>query len=563
MRRYPALGFLAVAAALALILPSRLTTPRTDPATLAQFAPVPGRGEGAGSLSDVGAAASDGLGSSREGSSGRSSGSGSGPNAGPGRRDLTLKRCVGRPPRQTEDPLSPPCVAYFEGDNFGATWQGVTRDEVTVVAYFGAPSVTPYGRRPPDGTVVDYDEPPSPDDFPYDYAMKVYVKYFNERYQTYNRRVHVIGYWGSGSSTASVRHADAQKVADQFEPFATVTLATTPTAPYVFDTAARGIMSVSFDAYARDAYRRAAPYLWSALPDLEDESALATSYICKKLKGRPAKHSGNSDDLTRTRTFGIAYTDSDEDPEYAKLKDLMVEDLRRCGIDPVVVGIPSGNVDGQRAGPGAVATFRSEGVTTVIVQSTALYVASAATAAHWYPEWFVPGRRVSSSIDQPGPARVLPQDQWRHAMGVSFVARWGDANAQHWSRTYRETCGCDLQAKYWTSTFYDPFAMLFYGIQAAGPRLTPQSFDKGMHAIPPRGSVGPYSPAAYFTPGNYSYLKDAMEIWWDPENTGPGDDKPGCYRIPNDGRRFRAGEWLPGDEDAFVTGPCNGAAPYP
>ncbi len=33
-----------------------------------------------------------------------------------------VRRCVGDPPRQTEDPQSPPCVNYFAGENGGATY---------------------------------------------------------------------------------------------------------------------------------------------------------------------------------------------------------------------------------------------------------------------------------------------------------------------------------------------------------------------------------------------------------------------------------------------------------
>ena len=47
--------------------------------------------------------------------------------------NAVVKRCVGDPPRQTEDPQSPPCVAYWTGDNGGATWKGVTHTTVTVV----------------------------------------------------------------------------------------------------------------------------------------------------------------------------------------------------------------------------------------------------------------------------------------------------------------------------------------------------------------------------------------------------------------------------------------------
>ncbi len=43
-----------------------------------------------------------------------------------------VRRCVGDPPRQTEDPQSPPCVNYWQVDNGGAPAKGVTRDEIRV-----------------------------------------------------------------------------------------------------------------------------------------------------------------------------------------------------------------------------------------------------------------------------------------------------------------------------------------------------------------------------------------------------------------------------------------------
>ena len=40
---------------------------------------------------------------------------------------------LGNPPRQIEDPQSPPCVAFWEGtDNGGATAKGVTADEIRI-----------------------------------------------------------------------------------------------------------------------------------------------------------------------------------------------------------------------------------------------------------------------------------------------------------------------------------------------------------------------------------------------------------------------------------------------
>lgn len=106
---------------------------------------------------------------------------------------------------------------------------------------------------------------------------------------------------------------------------------------------------------------------------------------------------------------------------------------------------------------------------------------------------------------------------------------------------------------------YDNLRMLFWGIQAAGPRLTVQNVDKGLHAIPPRGSPDPYKPAVYFAPGNYTFVKDATAIWWDPAGRAPGDGV-GCWRLSQGGARRRAGEWPVGDGDLFdlASSPCQG-----
>src|SRR5687767_1100554 len=69
-------------------------------------------------------------------------------------------RCVGDPPRQIEDPQSPPCVPFWSGDNGGATYKGVTRDEVRIAA-------------------------------PWLYSPAL-DRFFNARFQFYGRRLNVI-----------------------------------------------------------------------------------------------------------------------------------------------------------------------------------------------------------------------------------------------------------------------------------------------------------------------------------------------------------------------------------
>src|SRR5438309_553347 len=43
-----------------------------------------------------------------------------------------VRQCIGEPPRQIEDPQSPPCVPYFSGSNGGATAKGVTGSQIVI-----------------------------------------------------------------------------------------------------------------------------------------------------------------------------------------------------------------------------------------------------------------------------------------------------------------------------------------------------------------------------------------------------------------------------------------------
>ena len=75
----------------------------------------------------------------------------------------TTRRCFGNPPRQTEDPQSPPCVPGWRGDNGGATSKGVTATEIRIAM-------------------------PAWDEF----IAATLENYFNARYEFYGRRLRIL-----------------------------------------------------------------------------------------------------------------------------------------------------------------------------------------------------------------------------------------------------------------------------------------------------------------------------------------------------------------------------------
>src|SRR5207244_411943 len=102
---------------------------------------------------------------------------------------VRVRRCVGDPPRQIEDPQSPPCVPYWQGDNGGATSKGVTRDEIRIEGNYYA----------------------SPDD----------VAFFNRRFEFYGRHITLVPVADAyGLCDASGERAEAARVDEEVHAFA-------------------------------------------------------------------------------------------------------------------------------------------------------------------------------------------------------------------------------------------------------------------------------------------------------------------------------------------------------
>lgn len=565
LRRYPALAFLTAAGALALLLPSSLRVPLSGPPSVAELAPQPASdGSSApGDLAELAQAGSGGLGSgnARLGSGPATSTTlapgGSLPHQGRPR----VKRCVGRPPRQTEDPMSPPCVASFDGANGGATFRGVTADEVEVVIHWQGGNETAAYRS---GRLVDYAGPPVQGELAQDTAGRVWMRYFNDRYQFYGRRLRLFGYYGRGLTPEQV-NADVAEIAASGA-FALVPLDSLTVANMATGAARSGLVVAVHKGLPRGLYRDNAPRVLSYAPDVEDTAATAGSFICSKLLGRPARFSGDVHEQGRQRVFGLLYTDGADDPLPAQVARELERDVtQRCGLRFRTARVAAQGRDAWPMYPGALASMRTDGVTTVVAitkAGDALTYLPAASAQGWHPEWLYP-QQPGTGGDDTASAQTYPQDQWAHAMVVSFDVRRGLLAEQPWVVAYRDACpDCNPPAGFLPARAYDVLSLLAYGIQAAGPRLTPAAMDKGLHAVPRRPSTDPFLPATYFDPGNWSWIKDAKAMSWDPTGR-PEGNRAGCYRLAREGLRSRAGEWPAGDDDLFVaSSPCQGHSQF-
>ena len=558
LRRYPALGFLAVAALLASLLPSALRVPLSGPTASAELAPVPGESDSAqGDLSALGQTSTGGLGSG-SGIGGLGSGGRGGPGPAPeidqppppddnGRgRNPSNKRCVGKPPRQTEDPLSPACVAYFKGDNFGATSKGVTREEIVVVDLSDSCSG--------EFRVADYEDSstwfPEFTDTPGHAAL---VRYFNDRYQMYGRRVHVYQVRGGAGASGTCPKARMQEVEERLHPFAIVANGLGGLGPEGDVEAARLGTIVSLPGASRELAQANTPYLISFIPDLEDRAANVVEAVCARLAGRTARFAADPGMHGTVRKFGIVYFAQGSDPDNLGVRLVADGIERRCGdrAGDVEIGYVQGTGESRQQ---AAARMKLAGVTTVLMAGSQVFPQEGAQAVGWYPEWLEFGSNVGNN----GNGRGYPPAEYVGALGLMDARRLGPPTEHNHRRAAAEggCAGCRVEER-----MYNHLLLLATGIQAAGPRLTPANFDKGLRALPARQSTDPFAPSAYFAPGNHSFVKDFAMVWWDSTGIPPGTSTPGCWRLVEDGLRYRAQDWQkrPGDEGIKGDGqPCQG-----
>jgi hypothetical protein len=580
-RRYPPLAVVMVALALAVFaLPSALNLPQANPGQTLEYAPVPGD---QGQPSNNGNFAGLGLGQGGTGS-GSVGNAGSGDQAGippppqqalPGvGRTPSKYQCVGNPPRQTEDPNSPPCVAFFSGDNGGATHTGVTRDEITTLftldrSSYAASDGDEQGMAP---GYYDLSQAPKGNEHVMLRGLRLWETYFNQRYQTYGRQVRFTAYVTPDSSPASpaARQADASDNFKTVHPFAGFPdLIYGNEQSYINATAQQGVMD--FGALlmrTSDSFTTYPKQIWGFQPSTQEEARMYAAYVCAKAKPNPVSFSGNTpSDNGKTRHFGLIYTTDQNHPELVAYGQEVEQQLARCGIS---IGVDRGELpvwgDGldssganTTAATAFLARFKRDGVTTVLwAGDPEITVSSTAAKTAYYPEWLLAGDGYQEGNFA---GSLQDQQEWTNARVITPLVqdRAGQVSVDCREAALSINPSVSSVDLPYYCRWYDDLRQYFTGIQVSGPRLAPDTMDQGFRAIPAHASTTAGEPACFYVPGNYTCVKDAIAEWWDPHGGDPSAQSAGCWRINFDGRRYQPGNWPAGDVRAQEkpTNPCN------
>ena len=582
-KNYPplVLASLMVVALLA-VMPSALNIPQSTPSETLEYAPVPPEDQdqpppASGNFSSLGLGSSSGF--SAGGNSDAGLPGGGGEVGGRAVKTAGTKRCVGSPPRQTEDPLSPPCVSYFDGDNGGATYQGVTAEEIRVLiivppnnsngGWKGA------GESPPIGKYYDLAEPAKDDDHSFTRYLRAWQRYFNERYQTYGRFAHFWAFYIGGATSPEQRRAEAIDNYNKVKPFAVVSpQAVSYIADYNNVLASKGVLTFSSQFGTRaESFRRYPGLIWGFLPTLDQHARSYAAFICKKVAPHPVEFSGNDGENGRPRKYGLIYSEAAVEAFAKDFVELVKPMIAECGVEFAAVRThpESGtayDASQQAAGYGAeaMAHFRDQGVTTILwMFGYETTFSRAAAAINYRPEWILVGDGFWVEGNWNG--QDQEQSVWRHAAQFTLMTKMGPLGESAPCRDAYLQVDPEIPRTGFDFTFaclfYDELRQLFTGIQVAGSRLNVQSMDKGYHAIPAIRSKDPSVPACYYAPGDYTCVKDGTIFYFDPDYQDENSlNTPGCWRLLDGGQRYTADTWSTGNVMAHrkSSDPCNGWA---
>lgn len=454
------------------------------------------------------------------------------------------------------DFFAPECFAPFEGDNGGATAQGVTADSIKIVWWIprDADPVLSYI------TSAILNDDTSADD---EHTMRNLVTYYETYYETYGRSVDLVVYEGSGNITdVGAARADAVEIAEEHKPFI-VWGGPTLTNAFAEELHARGIPCIGCGPGQTQDYYVDRPGLAYSITKGPDQlNLLVAEYVGKRLTGDPAIHAGDESMHPKERVFGriwieasAASAESNKQFE-AALADWGVEikESQNYVLDPGTL---------QESASTVIARMKQAGVTSVIFNGDPIApreFTNEATAQEYWPEWIVTG---SVLVDTSAFSRTYDQEQWANAFGVSNLSArinrlvGGPHSVYVWFHGETPRANDNIGV-------INPVVQTFYSYnQLVGPELTIESFQKAIFAAAPTPRAFTAPSISYGLQGvwpeafepDYRGIDDVAEIWWDTTVVGLDEidrEGTGLWRFVNGGQRYQPGEIPEGPPDAFV-----------
>ncbi len=453
--------------------------------------------------------------------------------------------------------FAPECYANAD-DNGGATHQGVTADAITVVIYSAQD----------EDAVLDFVTAPIANDDTSAQnreTVEGYVQLFNQYFQTYGRTVEYHFIEASGQSSDEVAAAaDAARAIEEFKPFAAIGGPVLNNA-WSSAMADAGVVCVSCGLTGGQQFlEEHAPYLYSDVQAGRQTNLHVANYVEARLKDGKAEYGGDAV-ADQDRVFGHLYIRQTEEAEADA--DVLYDLLSERGVDIADDAKTTYNLNDLATLPeqvsSAISKLKAAGVTSVLLQGDPYgpsIVLDEATAQDYYPEWVISGGVL---LDITAFGRTFDQEQWSHAFGISTVPARTVPEKSVADTLYTWFKGEEPPAPDSAGVLWQAAFLFTNGVQAAGPNLTPETFQAGLFSLKEpelriTSNYSRYGNVPFWSEigaeRDYNGPDDKGEIWWDAEATGPdelGREGRGMVRYVEGGKRYLPGDWAGSENRLF------------
>jgi hypothetical protein len=461
---------------------------------------------------------------------------------------------------QFASPYAVPCIAKFTGNNGGATYDGVTANEI-VLAQREFPSTSNSQEIAAQAEAAGVALPQV-----IDQVEQVFLNYFNKVYDLYGRKVVIEPMQATGNSTVESLNegqaqacADAATIAQQMHAFGETGIASNfqagGTGPFSQCAAQDHLVEFEGNAYYDEGtFQSENPYVWSNTQNCTTGSQSEAEVVGTMLAGKKATYAGEADLQSKTRKFGTYVPNV---PAYlnctANFQKVVEQKYHIPATDFTKFAYGLDISTFAQSAQQAIVQFKAEGFTTVVVASdpySAGLLTMAAKAENYYPEWFIIGTALTD--EDPSPQTYDdPTEITGHLFGMSELSASTDTTGPTSlaGKLYKQLTGHTIPKE--TDGDYSQLVEIFNALQAAGPDLTPQSMARGLHAIPALGAPlyqygkWSYNVGATGKPGagEHTASTDARFVWWDANAISPLNHKMGTFVAAFGGKRFSLGQW--------------------
>jgi hypothetical protein len=454
---------------------------------------------------------------------------------------------------------APPCVPGTPGianfENGGATGQGVTAREITVVEYNSDAGAEVDAILKAQGQYVSYQQAVVVD--------KAYENFINKEYVLYGRHLHIITYQGQCQTVPPDTNClipEMDKIAAQYHPYALEWSGPLCSACYA-ELARDRVVALGGVGFSDEFANQNAPFFYEAWQSSSKVQKAFAEFYCKQLAHSPVKFAETQNPAQnfngKPRVLGVI-SPNDQDNKDTVQHVLLPLLKSTCGVNVSHLYFYSQDINSaaqQTAASIATMDTPSNPATTVLClcdSASPSFLYKGEQANNYFPENVIAADQ-SLNLDSAGQSFEsgpgCPQGgagghcEFDNVFGLASNGPQQPATNDEGSRMYAIGGGTNLPIDPTENEIIaQDYAMLANLIENTGPHLTPENMQA---RAPAMGSVGGGAsglPLLAFSPGNWTWQQDDRVVYWDRNRNSSYNNQPGTY-LAIEGSRFLLGQY--------------------